>query len=389
MTLEWEFDAGIVVPLAASALLYARGARRVRGTSRRQMASFWAGWITLTLALVSPLHALGEQLFSAHMVQHEILMLISAPLLVLSRPLVPMLWAFPFAWRRALGQSAKSPMIARTWDALTLPLAAWCIHAAALWVWHAPALFQATLASDSAHAAQHASFLGSALLFWWSLFYTHGRLGYGASVLYVFTTAMHTSILGVLLTFAPSLWYPAYAGRTAAWGLTPLEDQQLGGLVMWVPAGIVYLALGLYFFAQWLRESDTSEPRPSGSGPVRILPPLAVLVFMLIGCNAGARQNAIAVTGGDPVRGHAAILKYGCGSCHAIAGVSGATGLVGPSLTGIGNRMYVAGVLRNTPENIVRWIRNPKQVDEKTAMPALGVTPQDAIDIAAYLYSTK
>jgi cytochrome c2 len=107
------------------------------------------------------------------------------------------------------------------------------------------------------------------------------------------------------------------------------------------------------------------------------------------GCNAGARQAAAAVTGGDPQRGRSAIYKYGCGSCHTVAGIPDAHGLVGPPLSGIGNRTYVAGVLRNTPDNIVRWIRSPKDVNAKTAMPVLGVTEQDATDIAAYLYSTK
>jgi cytochrome c oxidase assembly factor CtaG len=191
------------------------------------------------------------------MVQHEVLILLCAPLLVLSRPLVPMLWGLPLPWRRAIGRATKSPPVQRQWRRLTDPLSAWSLHAIALWVWHAPKLFQATLVSDWVHTAQHLSFLLSALLFWWSLFYSHGRPGYGLSVLYVFTTALHTSILGVLLTFAPSLWYPAYAGTTSAWGLTPLQDQQIGGLVMWVPAGVVYMGLGLYLFAQWLRQSET------------------------------------------------------------------------------------------------------------------------------------
>jgi putative membrane protein len=117
-------------------------------------------------------------------------------------------------------------------------------------------LFQATLSSDWIHSAQHISFLGSALLFWWSLFYAEGRTGYAFSVLYIFTTAVHTSILGALLTFAGSVWYPVYSATTTAWGLSPLEDQQIGGLIMWVPAGVVYLGAGLGLLALCLRESD-------------------------------------------------------------------------------------------------------------------------------------
>ncbi len=261
----WEFDPGVVIPLLASAALYAMGARRHFGLTSIQRLCFWSGWLSLGIALVSPLHPLGEVLFSAHMVQHEILMLIAAPLLVVSRPLVTFLWALPFEWRRALGRWSKAPLIRNPWLWLTAPLAAWWIHALAIWVWHAPPLFQATIDNDLIHTAQHLSFFLSALLFWWSLFYAHGRRAYGSSVLYIFTTAIHTGILGALLTFAPRLWYPIYSNTTQAWGLSPLQDQQIGGLIMWVPASLVYLAAGLALFAAWMKESDSLLERVSSA----------------------------------------------------------------------------------------------------------------------------
>jgi putative membrane protein len=261
LSTAWSLDLGIVAPLAIAAILFARGWRRSRGVSTLRAGCYWCGWGFLIIALVSPIHSLGEVLFSAHMAQHEILMLAAAPLLVLSRPLVAMLWALPIAWRKGLGQWSKGPGVQHVWRMMTQPLTAWCVHAAALWLWHAPNLFQATLGSAWTHSAQHLSFLGSALLFWWSLFYAHGRASYGASLLYVFTTAVHTSILGALLTFARTVWYPAYARTTPAWSLTPLEDQQLGGLIMWIPAGVVYLVGALALFAMWLRESDALAVR--------------------------------------------------------------------------------------------------------------------------------
>ncbi|SRR5579884_3028772 len=260
---HWDFDPGIMIPLVMAALLYSVGLRRHAGLTRLQQSCFWAGWLSLVIALLSPLHPLGEQLFSAHMVQHEILMLISAPLLVVSRPLVTFLWALPFEWRRTAGRCSKSALVHRSWLWLTTPLTAWWIHAVAIWVWHAPPLFDATLKSDLVHAAQHLSFFLSALLFWWALFYAHGRRAYGSGVLYIFTTGAHTGILGALLTFAPHPWYPPYANTTQAWGLTPLQDQQIGGLIMWVPASLVYLAAGLYLFAAWMRESDLLLERTS------------------------------------------------------------------------------------------------------------------------------
>ncbi len=257
----WEFDPGVVIPLLISAFLYARGSRVQRTSTPRHHIFFWSGWIALVLALISPLHPLGEVLFSAHMIQHEILMLVAAPLLVLSRPLVTFLWGMPFEWRRALGQWAKTDPIRRSWNFLTDPFTAWWLSAAAIWIWHAPFMFELTLKSELAHTAQHLSFFLSSLLFWWALFYANGRKSYGTGVFYVFTTAVHTSILGALLTLAPHLWYPSYATTTQAWGLTPLQDQQIGGLVMWVPAGLVYLAAGLWLFAEWLKESDAMLER--------------------------------------------------------------------------------------------------------------------------------
>lgn len=118
---------------------------------------------------------------------------------------------------------------------------------------------------------------------------------------------------------------------------------------------------------------------------------LAAAFLATSGCgsNSQAEQVAEAATGGSASRGSAAIARYGCGSCHIIPGVSGASGLVGPPLSGIGNRVYVAGVLQNTPDNMIRWIENPPAVDEHTVMPNLGVTHQDAVDIAGYLYTLK
>ncbi|HEY6987317.1 MAG TPA: cytochrome c oxidase assembly protein [Bryobacteraceae bacterium] len=263
--MEWEFEPGVVALLLLPVVLYAMGQRKQFGLSRGQKFLFWFGTASLAFALCSPLHPLGEVLFSAHMVQHEILMLISAPLLVLSRPLVTFLWALPIEWRQAIGRWSKTKLIALSWSFLTASLTAWLIHAIAIWAWHAPYLFQLTLRSELAHTAQHLSFFLSALLFWWAVFYARGRKAYGGAFLYVFTTAVHTSALGALLTFSPRLWYPDYHDSMRAWGLTPLEDQQIGGLIMWIPAGLVYLATGLSLCAAWLKESDVRARRFSNA----------------------------------------------------------------------------------------------------------------------------
>lgn len=282
----WTLEPGVIILMAVTVWLYARGAHPRRGVTRNQQLCFWSGLAVLGIALLSPLHPLGEVLFSAHMAQHEILMLVAAPLLVLSRPLVPMLWGLPRSWRRGVGQWAKTKPVQTVWQTITAPLAAWSIHAIALWAWHAPALFQATLHNEWIHTAQHLSFFGSALLFWWSwgnlpkfaqrpidnnqVTQNLGKLptgltgtGRGESLFYIFTTAIHTGILGALLTFAPVVIYPAYAATAPLWGLTPIEDQQLGGLIMWVPAGLVYMVAGLAALAGWLSDSDALVARKS------------------------------------------------------------------------------------------------------------------------------
>lgn len=114
-------------------------------------------------------------------------------------------------------------------------------------------------------------------------------------------------------------------------------------------------------------------------------------ILLLYACGGGSQRQHVseATTGGNVIRGARMLQYYGCGSCHIIPGISGAAGLAGPPLSGIASRMYIAGVLPNTPENMIRWIENPKAVDDKTVMPNLGVTHTDAADIAGYLYNLQ
>jgi putative membrane protein len=260
----WSWDPGVLLSLAVSGGLYVAGVRRLwrragtgHGVRRWEAAAFAAGWLALIVALISPLDALGGVLFSAHMTQHEVLMLIAAPLMVFGRPGIVCLWALPPAARDRIGRAVRAKPVAAVWSTATSPLVVWTAHGLALWLWHIPALYQATLGNDWIHAFQHLSFFGTAVLFWWSLIHgRYGRIGYGVGVFYVFTTALHSSILGALLTLAPRLWYPIYEERALRWHLSPLEDQQLAGLLMWIPTGVIFVVLGLALFAAWLGESE-------------------------------------------------------------------------------------------------------------------------------------
>jgi putative membrane protein len=270
----WSFEPEVVVPLWLAALLYAWGLLRLwrtagvgHGVTPRQAAAYALGWTTLAIALVSPLDALGTQLFSAHMVQHELLMVLAAPLLVCGRPLALWAWALPLNARRAVGHALHWPPWRAAWQTLTRPAAAWMLHAMALWGWHLPWLFDAALRDDNWHTAQHVSFLGSALLFWWALMKPGMRASQGAALVYLFTTMLHTGALGALLTLSAQVWYSPYLSTTGAWGLSALEDQQLGGLVMWMPAGAAYLVVGLLLAARWIGLAQSRRAMAVAAAP--------------------------------------------------------------------------------------------------------------------------
>lgn len=265
---NWNFDPVILGGIGLTALLYGRGvgalwrrAGRGNGIATWRVACFAAGILALCVALISPLDRLGITLFSAHMVQHLVLILVAAPLLVLGEPLAPMIWSLPLRWRRAVARAR--PTIRVVAVAIGSPLLVWSLHLLALWIWHLPALYEGALRDDAVHAAEHASFLVTAILFWWIVVRAgpRRRLGLGAAVLAVFVMGAQGGVLGALIALAPQPWYATHAQYASLWGLTPLEDQQLAGFIMWMPAGVIYLLAGLVLFAAWLRRSDRRPAR--------------------------------------------------------------------------------------------------------------------------------
>jgi putative membrane protein len=262
----WGLDPIPLVLLSVLLVLYVRGLVRTwraagvgHGIRRWECACFAAGYAALLVAQVSPLHPLSSALFSAHMTQHEILMLVAAPLIVLGQPLVAMLRALPAGAARRVVSWTRVRWWRNVWSVLMRPGVAWIVHAAALWIWHLPYLFQAALASELVHALQHLFFVGSASLFWWADMHARPRTArYGLAVLFLFTTALHTGLLGALLAFGPGVLYPAYVEPSRAWGVDALADQQLGGLIMWVPACSLYIVAGMALVVGWLRAAERS-----------------------------------------------------------------------------------------------------------------------------------
>jgi putative membrane protein len=260
---RWTFDLKVIIPLALSLGLYASGVFRLwlragvgRGIRRSQVRCFTFGWCALALALISPLHWLGERLFLAHMIEHEILMVVAAPLIVLAQPFGGIMWGLPQGARMLVARILRSAPLAVAWSVLIQPRTAAFLHGLAIWAWHMPKLFDAALENSWLHWAQHLSFLLTGLLFWWALLRANARRGaYGTSVLLLFVTMLHCSLLGVLITLSRR---PLYLSQTGGWGLSPLEDQQAAGLAMWIPPGIVYGIVALIFAARWARLTGQS-----------------------------------------------------------------------------------------------------------------------------------
>ena len=386
---HWGGDAGSVVAIVLFALLYGVGVRRLRmsaGTqhvvSRSRVVAFSAAIVTLLVALCSPLDALTGTLFSAHMLQHVLLITVAAPLAVLGEPLVPILWAFPRRMRVGAGRFWNRAGMRKGGAFLVRALPAWGLHTAALWLWHLPGPYSAALASPVLHAAEHLCFFVTALLVWWvALRPLHSNRGIGAAIIVLTGTLAQSGALGAILTFSGTPWYYAQSAGAGAWHLTALEDQQLAGLIMWIPASFFYLAAILAVMRRIFERSAGAGPdaaRAAGSAAV-------IAAISIAGCARGSHDQRVA--DGNARRGRAAIQHYGCGSCHAIPGIRSANGVVGPSLAGIADRRVVAGIVPNRSDELVRWIVMPQSMLPGNAMPDLGVSDGEARDIAAYLYT--
>jgi len=261
----------ITAALVVTGVAYGAGVRRLwsatatgRGIRRPDAAAFAGGWLALAVALLGPLDAWAERSFAAHMLQHEILMLVAAPLLVIGRPLAAWTWALPRRAHAALRRALASTALARFWRAFTRPLGATVVQLGVLFVLHVPGLFDYAATHPGAHAAQHAIFLASALCFWWATrgALVHPRFGHesgaGAALACLFVTMLATGALGALLAFASAPWYSIYAASATPWSASALDDQQLGGLVMWIPGGCVYLVAGLARALELLRRDALS-----------------------------------------------------------------------------------------------------------------------------------
>lgn len=259
----WSLDPLVLLAVALTGWGYLVGVRRLgrAGPGPWRAGAFAAGLVAVLIALVSPVERLAEVLLSGHMVQHLLLVMVAAPLLVTGLPRVPLTVALRGDVRRTLRRTGRRPWIRGVWRGVTQPVVVWVVATGVLWAWHAPPLYQSALSDDALHAVEHASLFGTAVLFWWVVLDPRGRtrLGEGGELVYLFAAGLQGGALGALFTFAPSPIYPAYAATAPAWGLSALTDQQLAGLIMWIPFGTVYLAVAATRFVGWLRASELAS----------------------------------------------------------------------------------------------------------------------------------
>ncbi|HEX2700677.1 MAG TPA: cytochrome c oxidase assembly protein [Acidimicrobiales bacterium] len=259
---------GPVVAVTAAAWTYAVGMGRRSAAGRPAPAAevtvYGTGLLTLLVVLLPPFEELAERRLWAHMVQHVTIVAVAAPLLVLGNTSGVLTAGLPRSWR-ARGPVAVQP--SRFEDparATVLAAVALVGHTGALWAWHLPSLYEPALRSAPVHALEHASLFVTALFFWLVVAGSRRRAGSGAAVLVTFVAALQGSALGALMTLAGSSWYPTYAKAATGGGLTPLEDQQVAGVVMWGPCGAIYTLAGVLLLAAWIRRSER-EGRPAVS----------------------------------------------------------------------------------------------------------------------------
>ncbi len=396
LLMQWQWEPWLLACIAAAAAPYAAGmlrmgARRGQILGRWRAISFFAGLLVLVLALMSPLDAMADDLFSAHMLQHMLLLLVIPPMLVYGRPVITWLWAFDIGPRRAIVRGWKRAKLEAVFDFLMRPLCVWTLLTAALCYWHLPGPYDAAVRHEWLHDLEHLSFLAFSLAFWTIVIEPYGRrraLGYGATVVFVVSSGFVMALVGAILTFATTPLYAVHLHTTQAYGLTPLQDQQLAGIIMWIPSNLVHVAaLSVVFFA-WFRADDRRARERTAPVPARAISRTAVhslLVLPVLAVLLGGCGHRPSPEQQEADRGARLIERYGCGSCHMIPGINGADGLVGPPLTHWGRRTYIAGVMPNDPANLAFWVQHPQKVVPGVAMPEMGIKDHEAQAIAAYL----
>lgn len=259
---DWSIHWSTVIGLVALGALYVY-AWRFERPDRAEKISFFSGLAIIFLSLNGPIHDLSDfYLFSAHMVQHLLLTLVVPPLLLagvrggMLRPLLSV---------RSIGAFAR-------W--LTRPITGFVLFNIVLALWHVPAFYNTAMANHNVHIAQHLSMMVTATLMWWPLMSPLPelpRLSYPGQMLYCFLMVIPMSVVAIYIALADSLLYPAYAAAPRIWGISPMLDQHIGGLIMWIPGGLFFYVIMSVVFFKWVNrgEDSTAAAQVDWTPPVR------------------------------------------------------------------------------------------------------------------------
>jgi putative membrane protein len=242
--IRWSIHPSTVIGILALAALYVWRCRvERRRPTAGQRAAFVAGLLVLFASLNGPLHDLSDgYLFSAHMVQHLVLTMLVTPLLIAGTP----------GWM--LRPALRSPTVLAVARRLTTPAACFLIFNGVLIAWHLPPLYNAAMAHHGVHIVQHLCFLVASTFMWWPLMSPVPelpRISYPKQMLYTFLLTIPMSTVSIAITYSNTVLYPAYAVAPRILPLSPLEDQRLGGLIMWIPGGFIFLAVLTVVFFRW------------------------------------------------------------------------------------------------------------------------------------------
>ncbi len=279
MLRSWEWRPEVISPLILAGVIYFIGWRRLRlqGTRRAKLANgwrlagYWLALVLLGLALMSPIDILANQFLFMHMVQHMVLISIAPPLLMLANPLPFLLWGLPAPLRRPAGKRlsrflSRKSSSGKLIRQLTSPGVAWMIYVFVILGWHDPTLYNAALRNDFIHDLEHISFFLAAMLFTWHVVgaapHIHKRHSYGARIAYVIAAIPPNMLTGIAIAFSENVIYTHYLGVPRIWGISALEDQMLGGVIMWVPGSMNYLISVLILTARWLQQEERKPPLP-------------------------------------------------------------------------------------------------------------------------------
>ena len=275
--LAWSADPAALVLIPLAALLYARGLASL-GSRRRfhdgwRPPAFYLGLATALAVLVGPLDHLAGELFLAHMTQHVVLVLVAVPLVLLGAPVVPIMRGVPRAVRRdALIPLLKLRPVRAFLRLISHPLVAWALFIGGFLGWHVSPAFEAAATNEAMHVLEHASFAIGAYLFWWNVIDPlplRANLTYLVRVPYIFMTVVPNFALAAFLTYARDAWYGVYEASAPLYGMTGLQDQQLGGVIMWIPGSfIIGTALVIDLALAVRLEQREQLAREAGHSPV-------------------------------------------------------------------------------------------------------------------------